>query len=125
MRKLGETRHDSVQCQLCLRWYAQSDIADLNCYECREKYPDSLLKAHADDFEYAMGLITGEIILFQSCSIQGNWVHLHFDKKNVIWTNHMLTLQEGGTKQLPLSFDRGLDVHIKDIVWCCDAPFGS
>jgi hypothetical protein len=90
------------------------------CLACRRKYPDSLLKATCDPFEYALKLRTGEVWYFTEARIDGDYVHLDF-------TNHPLYNVPYGEKPNPLPhcFERGVEVRASDIVWCADAPDGS
>jgi hypothetical protein len=78
--------------------------------------PPALIKAHWDNpFDYALKLRSGEIIRFSGCVIhQSGWVTLQFEE----------TYGEQ-IKELPFSFDRGMEIRISDIVWCADAPNGS
>jgi len=86
------------------------------CNSCAKRFPDSLLKATVDPFEYAMKLRTGETILFSEAALNGRWVTLTLHP-----ANHSLAVRAGQ----PILAPRGLEVRLDDIVWCCDAPFGS
>lgn len=90
-------------------------------WEERSRYcPPSLIKATEDSWEYALKLRTGEIVLFESAEIHGDYATLQLlryrDDRDVwipVWN------------RVAYGFSRGLDVQIADIVWCVDAPWGS
>lgn len=85
------------------------------CDECKRRYPESLLKAVGDYFEYALQLRSGQVIYFSQATIKGEWVELCIDA----WS------QEANARNgMPL-LERGVDVRMSDIVWCADAPNGS
>jgi len=87
------------------------------CAACNRRYPQSLLKACVDQFDYACRLTTGEIVYFTNATIHGDYCTL--DGLNS--TIHDRDPQ----KTLPHPFPRGLDVKLSEIVWCGDAPAGS
>jgi hypothetical protein len=94
------------------------------CPDCAPLYPPSLLKASADDFDYALRLRTGEIIKFTYAEIHGDYVSLYSTSRSQI-TSDGLEPMEGHEQPLPFPFLRGIDVRLNDIVWCADAPNGS
>lgn len=73
------------------------------------KYGPVLLKACVDPFMYAVKLTTGEIIEFERCEIVGDWIHLS-------------GIERGMDGFMP---ERGVAIHIDQIVWALDAPHGS
>jgi hypothetical protein len=77
-------------------------------------WPDALIKATLDDFNYVLKLRSGEIIPFTSADacVAPGWVRLQIDSTAEL--HHM-----------PFPFSRGLDVRVGDIVWVADAPSGS
>ena len=80
--------------------------------------PPSLMKAFDDQpWEYAMGLRDGRVIYFQGAELVkgGKWVHLP-------GADDKYTLTMTG---VDFSLDRGVDIHISDIMWVTDAPNGS
>jgi hypothetical protein len=82
------------------------------CDSCTQKYPESLIKAHGDTFDYKLRLRSGETISFTNARICGDYAHLSgIDKERSIGLEHV--------------FDRGIEVRVSDIVWCADAPDGS
>jgi hypothetical protein len=83
------------------------------CSSCQKHYPASLRKAVADPFDYALRLVTGEVIRFTSAHIQGDYIHLSFGN------------QSESDNALPFVFARGIEVRADAIVWCADAPEGS
>lgn len=85
------------------------------CALCERGYPESLLKAVVDPFDYALCLRSGDVVRFESARLRGAFVHL----KGVREWDHESAEWPGFT------FDRGVDVRRADIVWCCDAPQGS
>lgn len=81
------------------------------CGDCAGAYPESLLKATHDEFDYALGVRSGVAFRFRKAEIRGDFVHLD-------------QIQETyGLPGYPL--ERGADIRIDEIVWCCDAPHGS
>ena len=89
---------------------------EFGCVNCNKRYPQSLLKACGDQFDYACKLTTGEIISFGNATIRGEYCTL-----NVNPASHM----HDGPSNLPHPFPRGIEVKISEIVWCADAPNGS
>ena len=83
-----------------------------------KRYPHALLKAASDTFEYAARLATGELVFFESATIEGEWVHLELSSPSLI-------PPEDDVPKFPVPRPRGVDVKIDSIVWCVDAPFGS
>lgn len=92
-----------------------TDFSPTFCRACERRYPASLLKAAVDPFDYALGLRTGETVFFYELRIDGDYVHLTYYDFGHAEPDH--TLQFGK--------ERGIDVRVDDIVWCCDAPYGS
>jgi len=90
------------------------------CKVCEPRYPPSLLKAVCDQFDYALKLRTGEVLRFQSAEIHGNYVTL-----TLIRPFLAAGADEFPQDDLPYLCPRGIDVRVKDIVWCADAPDGS
>jgi len=86
------------------------------CNACRQRYPESLLKAVIDQFSYALKLRTGEIVMFDECRITGDYAHLKLSSDEWKYDSHA-TVEYG--------YHRGIDVRVDDIVWCVDAPSGS
>ena len=83
--------------------------------EAGRSISSSMGKALADVFQYAMGLKDGTIIRYGSLSLDNpGWVHL----------TDIDDVYVHGQK-LDYSFERGMEVAIADIVWHCDAPYGS
>lgn len=118
------TSYKTERCVGCHQEFAFEVDKFPACANCKAKYPDSLMKACGDDFDYAMGLRDGTIFRFESAEICGDWVHLdaimEFALPNRPEAVHT-------TPELPAqwNFERGVDVRISDIVWCVDAPQGS
>lgn len=78
-------------------------------------WPDSLVKATGDPFDYMLGLRDGRMIQFTEARIvqKGKWLHLKEPRIS----------GDGDLSKIP--FERGMDVRVSEIVWVCDAPFGS
>jgi hypothetical protein len=90
------------------------------CPTCRVRYPESLLKACIDPFDYACGLRTGEVIVFQTAHLRGEYVTLTiYPTESEPFRPHAIH------RRLPYPCPRGVDVRVADIVWCADAPWGS
>jgi hypothetical protein len=89
------------------------------CLVCEGKYPEALVKASCDEFDYMLRLATGEVWTFTSCEIDGGWVHLKFaGLSDGLWRGRFEESERP-------PFDRGVDVRLDQIVWVADAPFGS
>lgn len=82
-------------------------------------WPDALIKACSDEFDYAMRLKTGECFRFRKAkAINNEWVHLDGVR---LWQVGCM-VEEDNPNCL---FERGVDVHVTSIVWVADAPMGS
>ena len=88
------------------------------CQPCIDKYSFALLKSTVDPFDYAMRLSSGEIIYYDECSINGDWVSI---RRPIQKGPDVNSVQ--GPKLPP--FERGVDIRLDDIVWVADAPYGS
>lgn len=74
----------------------------------------ALAKACIDPFDYAAKLRSGEVVLFESCTmLQEDWVLLDGVRND----------DPANTLTLPAA--RGICVRHQDIVWVMDAPRGS
>ena len=78
-------------------------------------WPPALAKAAYDPFDYALKLRNGDVIFFERAD--ESWS----DEWAIIYPHDI----HGSTNTVNLGYDRGLDIRIADIVWACDAPFGS
>lgn len=118
----SQTNDRIAQCVVCGAdmGVVLEDFGPAYCDECQRRYPASLLKAHVDHFDYALGLRTGEVVLFSDCDINGDWVHVVYHEPYYINDRDLSAF-----KSLPFGSHRGIDLRINDIVWCCDAPYGS
>jgi hypothetical protein len=93
-------------------------------------WPPALVKACADPFTYACQLRTGLIVHFESAipSRHADWVHLrgsHLSSNGPVVEPPVFMRNTEFMHGRPMSFDRGLDVRVADIVWVADAPWGS
>jgi hypothetical protein len=86
------------------------------CDGCAREFPESLLKAVGDEFDYALGLRDGTVIRFARAAITG---------PAFVRLNDIRQVDYADVARTPYSFDRGIDVRISEIAWCCDAPQGS
>ena len=79
-------------------------------------WPESLVKSISDPFDYELRLSTGERIRFESCAPNSNreWVSIYGIKE-----------MNGKPLESSQRFQRGIDLRVKEIVWCVDAPHGS
>jgi len=97
----------------------------------RHFLPPALAKACNDPFDYALRLVTGEVIFFNEAELHGQWVHLkgcgvHSANDGSLRAHHRNnTYGHDDEYALPIEAARGLDVRIDHIVWCADAPDGS
>jgi len=79
---------------------------------------EALDKASCDHFDFAIKLVTGEIICFESLDILNDkWVHLNGIRKDF----H----EQPQNTLIPFLASRGMDIRIEHIVWVMDAPNGS
>lgn len=99
------------------------------CEKCRPLYPPSLIKAmQDDDFQYLLGLRDGVVILFVGAKPCGTeWVRLRVMPRDQIFRGDKAVWIPGADKDRlgTFYFDRGIDVKVSEIAWCCDAPWGS
>jgi hypothetical protein len=91
-------------------------------------WPDALMKAVNDSYRYACQLRTGVVVAFERAAVvdaAGCWVRLHssaFETMPAV-TVQLTTASENVTAR-HLTFGRGLEVRVADIVWVADAPDG-
>lgn len=82
-------------------------------------WPDALVKANVDPFDYGALVVGLGVVRFESAvDTGGGWVRLTGlrDISSVSpkrWRGH------------PFSFGRGVEVRLEDIRWVADAPHGS
>jgi hypothetical protein len=91
-------------------------------------YPPALLKAANDPFVYAERLRSGETMLFNYVCLFGDWVILMPGSERGFGADFSrYNSGEDGPIGRPLPFlcPRGVEVHLRDIVWVADAPYGS
>lgn len=86
------------------------------CPACEQRYPDALLKAVRDPFDYALRLVTGEVVRFHQADIKRGWAWLQ---------GSAYEGSDGGVQGLKHPCDRGVWVRIEHVVWVADAPEGS
>lgn len=88
-------------------------------------WPQPLIKAVSDSFDYALQLRNGMVIYFESAAPDeaDGWVLLKGIRSQY---------PEGGSEgvstyrpELVPVFERGVAVRLVDIVWVADAPWGS
>lgn len=87
-------------------------------------WPEALIKAVDDPFDYAVGLRDGTIIFFEYAVPEGKFNQ---------WVRLVLNDLHSGSEAYTRSFNyragigkhRGLEVRVHDIMWASDAPFGS
>lgn len=90
-------------------------------------WPNALMKAVYDPYRYACQLRTGVVVAFERAAVldpQGCWVQLRSGELETMpaVTVQLTTASENGTARL--TFGRGLEVRVADIVWVADAPDG-
>lgn len=108
-----------VTCAVCgIKFVGNEDNGDglSGCGMCRSRYPKALIKACSDEFTYALGLVSGAVIVFGSAEINGDWVHLSDIDDN------FTTL--ANPSNYCVFMDRGIDIQISHILWVVDAPNG-
>lgn len=99
---------DPFVCLRCGRLILHDDIV---CDQCEPTLPPALLKACYDPFDYVLGLYSGKVVRFESASIHGDWVTIESPPEGF----------PGWFYPCP----RGINLRLKDIEWCADAPEGS
>ena len=79
-------------------------------------WPPALIKAREDNWDYAMGLMDGSVLLFSQATPHagGQWVHLE-----------EIRPRSGPIAAVEINWDRGMDIRLAEIAWVSDAPFGS
>lgn len=115
---LGGAKEARGHCLGCGEWVSGETNPDWICRSCERRYPPSLLKAVSDPFDYVLRLRTGELIYFETAAILGEWVTLTLKENS-------RTMEPSTMGKDCLPCPRGLDVRVRDIVWCADAPMGS
>lgn len=85
--------------------------------------PAALIKACCDEFTYAMRLRSGEVIQFNSASWAPGSQWVQIQQIGSVRPDRDIALHRFSSDAM--SFDRGMDVRISDIVWVADAPWGS
>ena len=89
-------------------------------HDAAKRIPWPLRKAEEDHFEYAAGLVTGEVVFFSECSVEGAWVtFMGAEARPTLLPRPSDSY--GEEARMP----RGLTVQLRHIVWCADAPFDS
>lgn len=74
------------------------------------KWPEALIKATTDEFNYAMSLKNGDLIQFRSAEFLNiSTVKITIPRKNIY----------------NFELSRGLEVKLDQIVWVSDAPTGA
>ena len=77
-------------------------------------YPPALLQACSDSFDFALGFKNGTFFVFESArAINEEWVHID----GICYQTAM--------EMKHVVLDRGVDIRVSDIAWCCAAPRGS
>lgn len=99
---------------------------DLEEYELLvEGWPPSLVMAVSDPFMYALQLRDGTRIWFDSALPLYRSITGSDDDSLLPW----VLLNDARLTPEPdpngFTFDRGLEVLVDNIVWCCKAPYGS
>lgn len=123
---LGENSDPKV-CALC------GDPADEKacghfCWDCRNKYPDTLLKAMVDPFEYLIVTKSGLSIYFHEIRefIGGEWLFLvsrDYRDPDAGHDRDGVEVYGGDFGDNP--FQRGVRVRYSEVVLIVDAPNGS
>lgn len=113
------------RCDICYGGLPYEDEGILHCDVCADRYPDALLKALNDPFDYALKLRTGDVIRFCEAKINGDWVHLYAHCKVAPYGHCQGPVEISPVPIGEWNADRGIDVRFSDIVWVVDAPRGS
>lgn len=97
--------------------YTEPDLCNLG-------WPYALAKAATDNgFEYALGLRTGQILVFTGAEpvepLTTGFVRLTGVSSH--WPAPDNDLHPGDD----MRFDRGIEIRISEIAWVADAPWGS
>ena len=105
----------AIRCHGCGEWCTDSSATWFTCDECVKRYPPALMKAVCDPYDYALRLVTGEIVYFSEATISGEWVHL----------DQVGQLRPVDSRPFDIPAPRGVDIRVDSIVWVTDAPHGS
>lgn len=92
------------------------------CDWCLAKYGHHLLKSTIDEFEYAIRLVSGDLIYYNQATIAGDWVTI--EAENIVPRKGFLSVSEAPPTANP-PLERGLQIRLDAIAWVADAPFGS
>ena len=87
-------------------------------------WPEVLIKAVDDPFDYAVKLKDGSLIFFEYAIPRGSgneWVHLVLNDLH----QGSNAYQQSLNYRLGVGKDRGLEVRVSEIIWAADAPYGS
>lgn len=108
------------------RFRSSGTVRDSVCDRHQGRYAPALLKAAEDTFDYALQLVTGQIVYFDHCYLYEDWIHVeNYGDKNGSDFRRPHGTVEAEDPIFPIPGKRGLDVRLEHIVWCADAPWGS
>lgn len=93
-----------------------------HCDRCEAKYGHHLLKSTIDEFDYAMRLVSGDLIYYNHATIEGDWVRV--SDEGIVPMRGFLSVSCAPPTPNP-PFERGLQIRLDAIAWVADAPFGS
>ena len=112
----GDALHETQRCVGChaILGHDPAGPPSWACDRCTDRYGPVLIKAAGDHFDYAVRLVSGEIIRFHDASLHGEWVTLSDIDRAGSTLPDVLSIPE-----------RGLDVRLSHITWASDAPGGS
>ena len=82
--------------------------------DVRDTWPDALIKATMDPFDYTLQLRSGQLIRFEAAHLTASirWVHLTGVSEHTLG---------GWLTQGKFVFSRGVDVRVDEIAWVSDA----
>jgi hypothetical protein len=87
-------------------------------------WPEVLIKAVDDPFDYAVKLKDGSLIFFEyavPCGRDKEWALLVLNDMHQGSNAYLQSVNY----RIGAGKDRGLEVRVSEIVWAADAPYGS
>jgi hypothetical protein len=107
-------------CTICGSDEAVDEVS--GCQKCVARYGWVLVKAAYDEFDYAVGLLTGEVVRFSSAEINGRWITLKGQAESNGGPPPWYDMPVTGLKYPCM---RGVCIKLDSILWAADAPQGS
>jgi hypothetical protein len=94
--------------------------------------PTILVKASCDPFQYALGLKNGTVFVFSEADLGPPTEFNGWFMIRDVQSHTVPRIPESPNPDLAysivesgISFDRGVEIHLSQVAWVADAPFGS